>query len=64
MVRLTVTGEPVSDVAILLGGGAKVTGRIVFEGSTPIPSSPGQFRVSFSSPQGPGCDHARGRKRP
>jgi hypothetical protein len=54
MVRLTVTGEPVSNVAILLGGGVKVTGRVLFDGSTPIPSSPGGFRVSFGSP-GTGC---------
>ena len=59
MARLTVTGEAVSDVTILVGGGAKVTGRVVFDGSTPIPSSPGGFRVGFGSPGGPGCRTGR-----
>jgi hypothetical protein len=57
--RLTVTGEPLSDVTILVGGGGKVTGRVVFDGSTPTPSSPGGFRVSFTSPGGPGCRTGR-----
>lgn len=62
MARLTVTGQALSDVTIQLGGGAKVTGRVVFEGSTPtppMPSNPGQFRVSFGSPAGTGCRMGR-----
>jgi hypothetical protein len=62
MTRLTVTGQALSDVTIALGGGAKVTGRVVFEGSMPtppMPSNPGQFRVSFGSPEGTGCRMGR-----
>jgi hypothetical protein len=62
MAQITVTGQALSDVTIWLGGGAKVTGRVVFEGSTatpPMPSNPGRFRVSFSSPEGPGCRMGR-----
>ena len=59
MARLTVTGEAVSDVTILVGGGAKVTGRLVFDGSTPVPPNPGGFRVSFISREGSGCGAGR-----
>ena len=62
MARLTV-GDADSDVTIVLGRGATVTGRVVFEGRTPappLPSNPGQFRVSFSSPdRGTGCRMGR-----
>jgi hypothetical protein len=56
--RLTVTGDPITDLSIAVGGGAKVIGRVVFEGATPalpIPSNPDQFRVSFTSVTGTGC---------
>jgi Carboxypeptidase regulatory-like domain len=61
MARLTVTREAHSDLTIVLGAGAKVAGRVVFEGSTPppVPSNPGQFRVSFASPEGRGCRMGR-----
>jgi hypothetical protein len=61
MARLIVTGEAHSDVTILLGRGATVTGRVRFEGRTlspPVSSNPMPFRVSFSSPdpeRGTGC---------
>jgi len=61
--RITVTGEADSNVTIVLGRGATVTGRIVFDGPTPMPpmpSNPGQFRVSFRSPDGgTGCRMGR-----
>jgi hypothetical protein len=63
MARLSVTGEAHSGVTIVLGRGATVTGRVVFEGSTPtppMPANPGQFRVSFNSPdRGTGCRMGR-----
>jgi hypothetical protein len=63
MARLTVASDSVSDVTVVLGRGATVTGRIVFEGRSAIPampSNPGQFRVSFSSPDGgTGCRMGR-----
>ena len=62
MTRFSVTGQALSDVTIWLGGGTKVSGRVVFEGSTttpPMPSNPGQFRVSFRSPEGTGCRMGR-----
>ena len=43
--RIVVGSGPVENVTIALGAGATATGRIVFEGSTPPPSSPGQARV-------------------
>jgi hypothetical protein len=56
-------GDGDSDVTIVLGRGATVTGRVVFEGrapTPPMPSNPGQFRVSFSSPdRGTGCRMGR-----
>jgi hypothetical protein len=40
MLRLTVGGSPVESVTLVLGNPAVVTGRIVFEGTTPPPSPP------------------------
>jgi hypothetical protein len=60
--RFAVAGESLSAVTIVLGGGAKVTGRVVFDGSMPtppMPSNPGQFRVNFSAPEGRGCRMGR-----
>jgi hypothetical protein len=55
--RITVGGSAVENVAIALGGGATATGRVIFEGSTPPPPSPGQARVPLFSPEdgGQGC---------
>jgi carboxypeptidase family protein len=53
--RIVVGTGPVENVTIALGAGATATGRIVFEGSTPPPPSPGQTRVPlFMSPEGGG----------
>jgi carboxypeptidase family protein len=63
MAQLTVGGDGDSDVTIVLGRGATAAGRIVFDTRTPtapMPSNPGQFRVSFTSPDGgPGCRMGR-----
>lgn len=40
MLRLTVGGSPVESVILVLGNPAVVTGRVVFEGTTPPPSPP------------------------
>ncbi len=40
---------------IVVGGGASVSGRVVFEGATPPPPSPGEARVPFFSADGMGC---------
>jgi hypothetical protein len=56
-VRLSVAAD-VSGVTIQLGPGATVSGRIVFEGTSPVPPGPvmnGPARVVFASPEGPGC---------
>ncbi|HET7216551.1 MAG TPA: hypothetical protein VFJ02_00825, partial [Vicinamibacterales bacterium] len=55
-VRITVGSGPLENVAIALGAGAVATGRVIFEGSTPPPPSPGQARVPLVNPEsGPGC---------
>jgi hypothetical protein len=53
--RLTVGASPMEDVSILVGKGATASGRVVFEGATPPPVSPGTVRVPLSSPDGQGC---------
>jgi protocatechuate 3,4-dioxygenase beta subunit len=53
--RVTLGANPTEIVTIVLGRGATASGRIVFEGSTPPPSSPGQVRVPMYNPEGPGC---------
>ena len=55
--RIAVGGGPVENVTISLGGGATATGRVIFEGATPPPPSPGQARVPlFNAEGGPfGC---------
>ena len=39
----------------MVGRGATATGRVVFEGTTPPPPSPGPAGVPFYNPDGPGC---------
>jgi hypothetical protein len=61
-VRLTVSGD-VTGVTIPIGPGASVTGRIVFDGSEPVPAVPtntnGPGRVMFTSTDGSGCRSGR-----
>ena len=56
--RITVGGGSVDNVTIMAGHGATVSGRVVFEGSTPPPPSPGKARVPLYNPDGPGCRSA------
>jgi hypothetical protein len=53
--KISVGGGSAEAISIIVGRGATATGRVVFEGSTPPPPSPGQVRVPFYNPDGPGC---------
>lgn len=53
--RISVGGSAAETVTIMVGRGATASGRVVFEGSTPPPPSPGKARVPFFNPEGPGC---------
>jgi hypothetical protein len=56
-VRLNVAGD-ISGVTIKLGLGAIVSGRLLFDGTSPVPAAPGTNgagRVAFASTEGPGC---------
>jgi hypothetical protein len=53
--RISVGGSTTEPVTIVVGRGAVATGRVVFEGSTPPPPSPGKARVPLYNPEGPGC---------
>ena len=48
--RVTVTGGPIEAVSIVIGRPSSASGKVVFEGSTPPPPSPGQTAVPFFSP--------------
>jgi hypothetical protein len=43
--RLSVTGAPSETIAIMLGRGATASGRVVFEGTSPVPPSPAAATV-------------------
>jgi Carboxypeptidase regulatory-like domain len=54
-VQLAVPGNSVESVTIVIGRGATATGRVVFEGTTPIPRPPAEpTRVPLFS-DGPAC---------
>ena len=53
--RISVGGGSVEAVTITMGPGATATGRVIFEGATPPPPSPGQAGVPLFNPEGPGC---------
>jgi hypothetical protein len=57
--RLTVAGDPLAGLKIVVGRLATVSGRIVFDGTSPIPANPEHFRVSFSSQDGTMCRSGR-----
>jgi hypothetical protein len=60
MSRLSVAPGAESDVTVVLGRGATVTGRIVFAGRKTMAPDSGQIRVSFKSPDGAtGCRMGR-----
>lgn len=54
--HITVAGN-LDGVIIVLGRGATASGRIIFEGTSPLPPVPpaGQFRLPLFSSEGPGC---------
>ncbi len=55
-VRVNVAGEAVEGLIIPIGTGATASGRIIFEGKTPPPTSiPLQVRAPLFNPEGPGC---------
>ena len=53
--RISVGGSTTEAVTIIVGRGATASGRVVFEGGTPPPPSPGKARVPLYNPEGPGC---------
>ena len=53
--RISVGAGAVEAVTVMVGRGATASGRVVFEGTTPPPPSPGQTRVPLYNPDGPGC---------
>lgn len=55
-VQLAVGGEPMSGVAIVVGSGAKVSGRILFDGKSPVPSNQ-RLHISFDMREGQPCRH-------
>ena len=57
--RISVGGGSTEAVTIMVGRGATATGRVVFEGATPPPPSPGQAHVPLYNPDGPGCRSAQ-----
>ena len=53
--RISVGGGGVENVIITVGRGATASGRVVFEGTTPPPPSPGTAGIPLFTPDGPGC---------
>lgn len=53
--RVSVSSASVSDVRIIVGQQASVSGRLIFDGSRPLPANPGQLRIGFSSQDGSVC---------
>ena len=58
--RISVGGGGVEDVTITVGRGATASGRVVFEGTTPPPPSPGTAGIPLFNPDGPGCRSSAG----
>jgi hypothetical protein len=52
MTRVIAGGGIVEGVTIVIGKGASATGRVIFEGSSPIPPVPSQTRVPFDGRPG------------
>lgn len=52
MAKITVASGAEDSVAITVGRGAIATGRVVFEGTTPPPASPGKARLPLYSETG------------
>jgi hypothetical protein len=59
--RISVGSAPLSDLAIVLGPGATMSGTLVFEGDSPPPPNPEQIVVGVSPPPfGGSCQSDRG----
>jgi len=64
--RVSVAGDT-SGLAIIIGGGARISGKVVFEGASdpqPFPANGGQMRVTFGSPDGSLCQAGRSQLQP
>jgi Carboxypeptidase regulatory-like domain len=55
MTRVSVGTEPVDGITITIGGGASATGRVIFEGTAPLPNNPGEVRLPIYSQDGTTC---------
>ena len=66
-VRINVAGD-LTGVVIQLGPGSRVSGRIVFDGTSPVPEPPananGPGAVMFVNRDGPGCRSGQGQVAP
>jgi hypothetical protein len=49
LLRVTATGAPISDLTIQLGPAAVITGRLIFDGSSPPPDDPQSVRIGLGS---------------
>jgi hypothetical protein len=49
VLRVTATGAPMADLTIQLGPAAVVTGRLIFDGSSPLPDDPQSVRIGLGS---------------
>jgi hypothetical protein len=47
--RVTATGGPIPDLTIQLGAAAVVTGRLIFDGRSPLPDDPQSVRIGLGS---------------
>jgi hypothetical protein len=50
--KITVTSGAEDNVSLVVGRAASATGRVVFEGNTPMPASPGKMRIPLYSDTG------------
>jgi Carboxypeptidase regulatory-like domain len=48
--RISVGSAPISDVTVVLGQGASMTGKAVFEGDSPLPPNPQQISIALGPP--------------
>jgi hypothetical protein len=49
LLPVTATGAPISDLTIQLGPAAVITGRLIFDGSSPPPDDPQSVRIGLGS---------------
>ncbi len=53
--RVVVGGAAIEEVTIMVGRGATASGKVVFDGTSQLPPSPGQTRVPLYNPGVAGC---------